>query len=79
LTLLLLGQNQLFVRPAKTLASAAQSIRDRHGISLDALQCDIASDEGRAVVSDKAGQLDILVHNTDGPQLGDFRAWARKT
>ena len=62
-------------RTAGTLASAAQSIRDRHGVSVDEVACDITTEEGRAAVLDAAGHVDILVNNAGGPPPGDFRDW----
>ena len=66
-------------RTAATLASAAQSIRDRHGVSVDEVACDITTEEGRAAVLDAAGHVDILVNNAGGPPPGDFRDWTRET
>ena len=39
-------------RTAATLAGAAQSIRDRHGVSVDEVACDVTTEEGRAAVLD---------------------------
>ena len=66
-------------RTAETLASAAQSIRDRHGVSVDEVACDITTEEGRAAVLNAAGHVDILVNNAGGPPPGDFRDWTRET
>ena len=70
-------------RTAATLASAAQSIRDRHGVSVDEVACDITTEEGRAAVLDAAGHVDILVNNVGQserivPESADNTVWQQQ-
>lgn len=65
-------------RGGEVLAKAAQSIREKHGVDVVEVVCDITTDEGRAAVLDAAGDVDILVNNAGGPPPGDFRNWSRE-
>jgi len=64
-------------RTPETLEAAAQDIRDRFGVKVDAVACDISSAEGQKMVVDAAGDLDILVNNAGGPPPGLWSDWDR--
>ena len=66
-------------RTADTLAQAAHTIRDRHGVHVIEVACDITTEDGRAEILAAAGHVDILVNNAGGPPPGDFRDWTRDT
>ena len=66
-------------RTAETLAQAAHTIRDRHGVHVIEVACDITTEDGRAEILAAAGHVDILVNNAGGPPPGDFRDWTRDT
>ena len=58
------------------LNEAAVRLR-KHGVSVEAVACDITSDEGRAAVLKAAGEVDILVNNAGGPPPGMWSDWSR--
>ena len=66
-------------RTADTLAQAAHTIRDWHGVHVIEVACDITTEDGRAEILAAAGHVDILVNNAGGPPPGDFRDWTRDT
>ena len=66
-------------RTADTLAQAAHTIRDCHGVHVIEVACDITTEDGRAEILAAAGHVDILVNNASGPPPGDFRDWTRDT
>ena len=63
-------------RTADTLAQAAHTIRDRHGVHVIEVACDITTEDGRAEILAAAGHHvdDIGVHNL---ARGHFGATAR--
>lgn len=65
-------------RGKEALEATAADIRDRHGVAVTAIACDITSDEGRAKVVEACPDADILVNNAGGPPPGDFRDWTRE-
>ena len=66
-------------RTADTLAQAAHTIRDCHGVNVIEVACDITTEDGRAEILAAAGHVDILVNNAGGPPPGNFRDWTRDT
>lgn len=68
----------LNARGAEALEATAQHIRDTYGVAVTAVAADITSDEGRADVLSKAGDLDILVNNAGGPPPGVWSDWGRE-
>lgn len=62
-------------RTAEVLEATAGEIRDKYGVSVTAVACDITSEEGRAQVLAASPEPDILVNNAGGPPPGDFRDW----
>lgn len=64
-------------RGAEALEATANEIRAAHGVDVTAVAADITSDDGRAMVLDAAGQVDILVTNAGGPPPGLWSDWDR--
>ncbi|MBO6948613.1 MAG: SDR family oxidoreductase [Rhodospirillales bacterium] len=64
-------------RTEETLNAAADEIRALGGGKVQAIACDITTEEGRAAVLDLCPEPDILVNNAGGPPPGDFRDWDR--
>jgi len=64
-------------RGGDLLASAAETIRSKHGVEVKEVVCDITTEDGRKAVLEAAGDVDILVNNAGGPPPGDFRDWSR--
>ena len=65
-------------RSADVLAGAAKGIREKTGVQVREVACDITTAEGRAQVLAACPQVDILVNNAGGPPPGDFRNWSRE-
>ena len=59
------------------LAEAAQAIRDRHGVEVTEVACDVTTPEGQAQLIAAAGEADILVTNAGGPPPGLWSDWSR--
>ena len=59
-------------RTKETLEATAASLRQA-GAKVQAVACDITTDEGRAAVLQACPEPDILVNNAGGPPPGDFR------
>ncbi len=68
----------LNARGAEALETTAEAIRAAHGVSVTAVAADITSEDGRAAVLEKAGDLDILVNNAGGPPPGLWSDWGRE-
>lgn len=64
-------------RGAEALEATAQHIRDTYGVSVEAVACDVTTEEGRAQLLEVAGQVDILVNNAGGPPPGMWTDWDR--
>ncbi|MEQ8666201.1 MAG: SDR family oxidoreductase [Rhodospirillales bacterium] len=64
-------------RTEQALAMTANEIRDRTGVSVKAVACDITTDDGRNAVLTACPAPDILINNAGGPPPGDFRDWNR--
>lgn len=67
----------LNARGQEALETAAEAIRQDHGVSVTAVVADITTDDGRARVLDAAGDADILVNNAGGPPPGMWTDWER--
>ncbi|MGP6085971.1 SDR family oxidoreductase [Antarctobacter jejuensis] len=65
-------------RGSEALENAAQTLRDRYGVSVKTVAADIVSEEGRAQVLQEAGDVDILVNNAGGPPPGMWSDWGRE-
>ncbi|MEM8980177.1 MAG: SDR family oxidoreductase [Pseudomonadota bacterium] len=59
------------------LESAAEDIRNRYGVEVQTIACDITTPEGQAETLELAGALDILVTNAGGPPPGLWSDWNR--
>lgn len=64
-------------RTKETLDATAEEIRALGGGAVQAVACDITTEEGRAAVLDACPDPDILVNNAGGPPPGDFHDWDR--
>ena len=60
-------------RGHEALQATAQELRTLHGVTVQAIACDITTPAGRAAVLAACPQPDILVNNAGGPPLKDFR------
>ena len=65
-------------RGAEALETTAQAICDRYNVQVTTVAADIVSEEGRAQVLEKAGDIDILVTNAGGPPPGMWHDWGRE-
>jgi 3-oxoacyl-[acyl-carrier protein] reductase len=68
----------LVARTADVLEATAEEIRRATGVTVNAVACDITTEEGRAQALAACPQVDILVNNAGGPPPGDFRNWTRE-
>lgn len=64
-------------RGAEALEATAQHIRDTYGVTVEAVACDVTTEEGRAKLLEVAGEVDILVNNAGGPPPGSWTDWNR--
>jgi 3-oxoacyl-[acyl-carrier protein] reductase len=67
----------LVARTADVLDATAAEIRQKTGVTVTAVACDITTPDGRAQALAACPQPDILVTNAGGPPPGDFRNWTR--
>jgi len=67
----------IVARTADALEATAAEIRQRTGVTVNAIACDITTPEGRAKALAACPEPDILVNNAGGPPPGDFRNWNR--
>ncbi len=67
----------IVARNAEVLEGAAAEIRQKTGVTVTAVACDITTAEGRAQALAACPNPDILVTNAGGPPTGDFRTWTR--
>lgn len=67
----------LNARGADALEATAAEIRAVYGVEVTAVVADITSPEGRALVLEAAGEVDILVTNAGGPPPGMWTDWSR--
>jgi 3-oxoacyl-[acyl-carrier protein] reductase len=63
-------------RRPDVLEGTASEIRARTGASVTAVPADVATADGRARVLDACPQPDILVNNSGGGPMGDFRGFS---
>ena len=63
----------ILARGAAALEEAAGQIRDRFGVKVTTVVCDITTEEGRTAALSACPQPDILINNAGGPPAGDFR------
>lgn len=72
------GVNLVIVaRRIELLEMAAAEIRERTGVRVSAVACDITTEEGRGLALKACPEPDILVNNAGGPPAGDFRGFTR--
>ncbi len=60
-------------RTEETLNAAAEEIRAATGGTVQAVACDVTTQEGRAALLGACPSPDILVNNAGGPPPGDFQ------
>jgi len=72
------GANLLILaRGDEALEETANEIREKTGVKVATLACDITTPEGRKLALHACPNPDILVNNAGGPPPGDFREWDR--
>ena len=62
-------------RSLETLEKAVVEIKAVAKGDVQAIACDVTTEQGRNKVLSETPQLDILVNNAGGPPVGDFRNW----
>ncbi|MCP1167486.1 SDR family oxidoreductase [Limimaricola litoreus] len=65
-------------RGAEALEQAAQEIRDRFGVEVTTVACDVTTPEGQEKLIAAAQGVDILVTNAGGPPPGMWTDWDRE-
>ncbi|MBB3713240.1 3-oxoacyl-[acyl-carrier protein] reductase [Limimaricola variabilis] len=65
-------------RGAEALEQTAQEIRDRFGVEVTTVACDVTTPEGQSKVIEAAQGVDILVTNAGGPPPGMWTDWDRE-
>lgn len=68
----------LVARTAEVLEATAAEIRQKTGVTVTTVACDITTPEGRAQALAACPRPDILINNAGGPPPGDFRQWTRE-
>jgi 3-oxoacyl-[acyl-carrier protein] reductase len=68
----------LNARGVEALEATAAELRARFQVSVETAAADITSEDGRALVLERAGQVDILVTNAAGPPPGLWSDWGRE-
>lgn len=68
----------IVARGADPLAAAAAEIVGATGATVETVQADVTSPEGRAALLAACPDPDILINNAGGPPPGDFRNWSRE-
>ncbi|GAB3553959.1 SDR family oxidoreductase [Noviherbaspirillum agri] len=68
----------IVARTADVLAATAAEIRQKAGVKVSTVACDITTPEGRAQALAACPAPDILITNAGGPPPGDFRNWSRE-
>jgi 3-oxoacyl-[acyl-carrier protein] reductase len=63
-------------RGIEALEATAKEIRDRAGVKVTALACDVTAEAGRKALLDACPSPDILINNAGGPPPGDFRSFS---
>jgi 3-oxoacyl-[acyl-carrier protein] reductase len=67
----------IVARTPEALEATAEDIRNKHGVHVTTVACDITTPEGRTQALAACPEPDILVTNAGGPPPGDFRNWTR--
>lgn len=65
-------------RGSAALEASAQDIRDRFGVKVETLACDVTDEAARAELLALAQGVDILVTNAGGPPPGVWSDWGRE-
>ena len=65
-------------RGEEALEASADRVRQKYGVSVEAVAADITADDGRARVLAAAEGADILVNNAGGPPPGIWHDWDRE-
>ncbi|MCB1408929.1 MAG: SDR family oxidoreductase [Rhodobacteraceae bacterium] len=65
-------------RGREALEASAAAIREKHGVTVETVACDVTTPEGQAQVIAAAGDVDILVNNAGGPPPGMWTDWERE-
>ncbi len=68
----------LNARGVEALEATAAELRARFQVSVETAAADITSEDGRALVLERAGQVDVLVTNAAGPPPGLWSDWDRE-
>lgn len=68
----------ILARRPEPLAETAAALRERYGVQVQAVACDITTLEGQAAALHACPSPDILVTNAGGPPPGDFRAFGHE-
>ncbi len=64
-------------RGAEALEAAAADLRERFGVTVETVACDVTTPDGQAQVLAAAADPDILVTNAGGPPPGIWSDWDR--
>jgi 3-oxoacyl-[acyl-carrier protein] reductase len=67
----------LNARGSDVLEATAADLRARYQVQVTAVAADITTEDGRARVLDRAGDIDILITNAGGPPPGLWSDWTR--
>lgn len=60
-------------RTKSELEATADEIRRAANVKVEAIACDVTTDEGRALILKACPNPDILINNAGGPPPGDFK------
>ena len=60
-------------RTKADLEATANEIRTAANVKVEAIACDVTTDEGRALILKACPNPDILINNAGGPPPGDFK------
>jgi 3-oxoacyl-[acyl-carrier protein] reductase len=68
----------IVARDLTRLSAAAEKIHSATGRAPNVVVADVTTDEGRKAIQAAQPSPDILLNNSGGPPLGDFRNWSRE-
>jgi 3-oxoacyl-[acyl-carrier protein] reductase len=68
----------LAARTEETLKRAAEEIAESSGFSVDYVAADVTTEQGRHALLGKCPDPDILINNSAGPPVGDYRQLTRE-
>ena len=68
----------IVARNRDVLESAGGEIERLTGAAIVIVAADLTTNDGRAAAISACSQPDILVNNSQGPPLGNFREWSRE-